>query len=643
MTEINRSDLQLPTLAQTSLIIAPALQAEPGPTPQPGATAVPVGPPASLQLGLKRASEQRPGDATYWLAVYVTDEAGWAVADGTEVVMSIQGGHLNQSRLRTRQGVATTRLEARSGQPVSVTAVAGSVQDTRQFTGREPRASNLIQRQRAAEQYGDRARAIVRARNAVRPAGPELAAENQTRRVRFSREQMLFHLKGRDRHLTDLESRQAPDRRLSVGFRLTDIRVGQQSLLAGQPELATEGNWVSYRVPGAGWQLLYEVGDAVVEQHFVFDETTPTGGDLVIEGRFQTRLQPQLLSDEAGIRFVPPGARADEVEALGYGPALVYDAAGRQLTAKLEQAGRRLRIIVPAAWLARAEFPVVVDPIIGPAAVVSDLLASANEAAIASDGSDFLTVWSWKGDLYGQRVTANGALSGPLLAISQADGDQREPDLVFNSSRNEYLAVWRDHRFGWSYNGLWAQRIDPDGQLLGPEMMLIPPVRKSAEKPALAVSGSGAYLLVWTDKSGGDKDLYGQMLEPGGAANGPILTLNDNTTRSQANGDVAYDEQENLFQVVWRDERNGASGEIYGQRVGVNGALLGGNQLLASDAGGKDLNQPAIEGHGGGQFLVTWALVHAGTDYDVQAIRVKAVDGQTEGGVLKIAAVSGEK
>ncbi len=420
---------------------------------------------------------------------------------------------------------------------------------------------------------------------------------------------------------------------MTLGFQLTGLWVGQQSLLGALARGASD-NWVTYQTAG-GWQLAYEVGEASVEQYFVFEKGTPTDGDLVIEGTFDTPLQPVFLSHEEGIRFeLPPGqAKIGEAISLGYGPARVSDAQGRQLTASLDLQGQQLQIIIPADWLAGAEFPIVVDPVIGPAELVNSLSGSVAHPAVASDGDSFLSVWGWQGDIYGQIVDPNGALSGSLITISQAAGYQEEPDVVYNPISDEYLVVWDDHRYGLTYDSLRGQRLSPTGQLVGAELDLTG-VRK-VNLPAVAVSSSGHYLVVWGDNFGTSWDILGQMLDSSGGISGAQLTLS-NATGAQDYADVAYDSQSGLFQVIWSDKRDNSAYDIYGQQVIASGTITGTNQQLAGSGDDKDLLWPVVASTGSGPFLVAWQREISNNNHDVHAQRVSASNGQTVGNALNI-------
>ena len=619
VADLEGPGLPNPVWAQAALIIT-----QPPPTPTPEPTPEPVGPPARLQLGIKERRDPAldPAEHGRWAAVYVVDADGLAVADGTAVTLTLQGGELAQSVLQTKDGVATVRFKTPRGQPFTLTATAGAIQESRQGPVSGPEAMPHIDHKRQDSRYGEATEAVIRARNAVRQEGAGWTAQNQTRRVEFSPDQTTFNLKLQNNTLRDETAQLPPDEHFTLGFQLTDVRVGRQSLHGGRLEMTASHNWVTYQASDDGWQMVYRVGDAALEQYFIFEKGTPIDGDLVIEGDFQTRLRPIFLSEAEGIRFVPPSRgqlRADQ-PSLGYGPALVEDALGRRLTAQMTLRGRNLQVRIPEGWLAQAEFPIVVDPVLGPAEVVAELQGEAGDPAVASDGTDMLTVWSWNGDIYAQRVDATGQLSGTLITLSQADGVQDSPQVIYNSVADEYLALWQDHRYGLSYSSVRARRIDPSsGQLLGTEIELLPQT-KAADYTDVAVSTAGDYVAVWADQAQGEYDLKGQMLSSSGVLSGTAVTIS-NGSGSQIYASVGYDSQEDVFLVAWGDDRSGAF-NVYSRRVTAGGTPLGSDQLLDSSSNAD--RWPDVAGNGSGQFLVVWQREVSGSDVDIRAIRVAA-------------------
>jgi len=414
-----------------------------------------------------------------------------------------------------------------------------------------------------------------------------------------------------------------------LAFVLDDVTVDGQSLYATGGQLRTLDNWLSYHPVGQHWTMMYEVNDATVEQYFIFDKGIPTRGDLVIEGRFITRLKPVYLSDEAGIVFIEPQVRTSRsTDALAYGSAKVTDAAGQQLTARMSLRGKRLRLTIPGDWLARAELPLTVDPVIGPAEMVTTAEAAVDSQTIASDGVNSLAVWSWKGDIYGQRIDANGVLTGTLLTINQADGVQDHPAITYNPQTHEYLVAWVDYRYSLSDRAIFVQRVAGDGTLSGNEVEAQSPAA-GANTPALAASANGNYLLIWKDQVGGTTthNIMAQLLDATAIPSGTVVSL-ETAGNIQEHPAVAYDSGQDIFQVVWTDKRAGPY-QIYGQRVTGSGILSGPNQVLGTGV------YPAIGANDSGYFLTTWNNTVTGAE-QVRGIYVSTSDGSLSGSELII-------
>ena len=266
-----------------------------------------VGPPAAVQVSLKYAPGQRAGQAerSFWVAVQVLDGAGYPVADKTEVQLSLSAGELADTRLHTRGGVALTKGRLPQGEPTppTLTVQAGEVQQTLSVDeGAEVGARSAPYKGRSRRAY-EGAETLAIARNRLNQQGSEAETENRVRRARFNAQGLDF----------DLKDNRPGGSASSLGLELTDLRVGQTGLLPKRWELRVEDNWVFYRPAGERdplWELAYAVTDETVQQYLRFEDL-PAAGDLIIEGRFQTALQPVFRGVEVGIHFVPPGNSRD--------------------------------------------------------------------------------------------------------------------------------------------------------------------------------------------------------------------------------------------------------------------------------------------------------------------------------------------
>ncbi|MDX1523092.1 MAG: PKD domain-containing protein, partial [Anaerolineae bacterium] len=248
------------TLTRTAYITAtePVSQPvppPPGPTPTltpPQIPSLAPGPPARIQISFKKSDKDKQKN---WVAIYVVDDQGRAVADGTEISLSIQGGTLDTTTLQTKGGTTTTRFEALPGQAVAITASAGAVQTSQQWSADVADPVPYLDRKKRDDRYGEEAEAIVAARNALQPEGADYVAENQIRTARFDQNQLTYRLKTQDATLVDVTDSKPDDERLNLGFRITDIRSGKTSLISQPAQRVVDNNWITYQDPAGLWQM----------------------------------------------------------------------------------------------------------------------------------------------------------------------------------------------------------------------------------------------------------------------------------------------------------------------------------------------------------------------------------------------------
>jgi hypothetical protein len=143
-----------------------------------------------------------------------------------------------------------------------------------------------------------------------------------------------------------------------------------------------DGNWITYE-HGAVRQLL-EAREAGIEQIFVIDRL-PGRGALQLSLAVKSELQAEDLGE--GVRFTGPQ------QAVHYGEAVAIDADGRRCAAPTAWRSGRIEIDVPAAFVATARLPLLIDPLV--AAVP---FASTSAANVYTDGHDI--VWDASSQRY---------------------------------------------------------------------------------------------------------------------------------------------------------------------------------------------------------------------------------------------------
>jgi hypothetical protein len=273
-------------------------------------------------------------------------------------------------------------------------------------------------------------------------------------------------------------------------------------------------------------------------------------------------------------------------------------------------------------------------------------LALQTAPAIAgSPGGTFFCAWedsrTGNPDIFGVALDSLGIPLGPNLRINDDLGtaDQRRP-AVAGVGADRYLVVWGDQRGGQSdIFGEW--RTATGGPIGGNITVSSDPVPGGSYQgePAIASNGAGRSLIVWLDgREGGSVfgatfDVYGQWLDGAGYPMGENFKINDTTgPQKNASPSVAADPSQG-FVVAWIDRRDAASdpGDVYVQRFGSDGSLLGSNVRVNDDPPGREQRLPRALSSPGGA-LVVWEDVRdlVTLDVNVEAARVP-YDGSPPG------------
>jgi hypothetical protein len=304
------------------------------------------------------------------------------------------------------------------------------------------------------------------------------------------------------------------------------------------------------------------------------------------------------------------------------GEMVVKDATGAELYRALPTIdGHRLTLTVPASVLARAVYPLTLDPTVGPEQPTSypipSSAANAQSApAVAWDGTNFLVVWadnrsspiydtccsSPTYDIYGARVNSAGSVLDPVgIPISTATDSQHFPAVAWNGTN--FLVVWQDFRSG-DYD-IYGARVSGSGGVLDAAGIPISTAASTQTSPAVAWNGTD-YLVVWQGPgiSGARVSGAGVVLDPVGI---PIST---------SGGAPAVAWNGTNFLVVW------TVGDIYGARVNSAGSVLDPVGIHISAAANAQ-SAPAVAWNGT-NFLVVWQDQRSDTYYDIYGARVSA-------------------
>ncbi len=211
------------------------------------------------------------------------------------------------------------------------------------------------------------------------------------------------------------------------------------------------------------------------------------------------------------------------------------------------------------------------------------------------------------GDIEAQVLTNGGLLDGINLRIQTGTFSAHHsfPDVAYNRSRNEYLAVWQSDVGDFDVLG---RRIQGVGTPMSPETITVSASAWDETMPAVAAmpttSNFGYYLVVSRiETPSGTSDLWGARVTGQGAAQPGFYVTNDPVL--QIRPAVAASEATDQFLVLWT-EPVGALGAVMGQRITLDGVQAGPASLYNAD----NADNGAAAAGAGDDFLVAFdALV----------------------------------
>ena len=244
----------------------------------------------------------------------------------------------------------------------------------------------------------------------------------------------------------------------------------------------------------------------------------------------------------------------------------------------------------------------------------------------------------YNGLSYALKVTLAPVPGSPIITWEH---DQIHPAVAYGSEAGQYLVVWEDHHWGWGDDwDIYGRRVRADGVTVGNPFGISWDGSEHRLAPDVAYNqANGEFLVVWEyEHSPTDHDIYARLVRQDGTlASGefPIATSGS----YESSPAVAYNPAANEYLIVW--EVRVGSGEfshhdIQARRLDGNGALVGGLIIVANSS--LDEAAPAVsDASSSNQYLVVWQEKQSGSGaYNIRGHRVSG-NGGLPGGKIAIA------
>ena len=246
---------------------------------------------------------------------------------------------------------------------------------------------------------------------------------------------------------------------------------------------------------------------------------------------------------------------------------------------------------------------------------ISDIPYLQGYPAIAynSTTDQYLAVWEdfrgdvgFGSDVYAQIVNSDSSMAGANFSITVVNDWQRSPKPAYNSVANKYLVVWQEE----SYDGkgdIYGRMVNANGTLSLAQFPIATAVEYQWNPDLVYNPITNQFLVVWQDDRmvPGDNDIYGQFVNADRTLSGNNFAISNPST-DQLLPSVAYNTTDNQYLVIWQDDRNPASdADIYGQVINGNGSLNGGNFAISTASANQDYPDIAYASSAN-RYLVVW-------------------------------------
>jgi hypothetical protein len=231
-----------------------------------------------------------------------------------------------------------------------------------------------------------------------------------------------------------------------------------------------------------------------------------------------------------------------------------------------------------------------------------DTVTNAVDPSIVFNGTEFAVAWSDgqydPAEIVLRRLNAAGQTLGLApTRITNVAGTATLPSLVHLGPGNGYAVAYNENNGGLV--NAWFQRISVNGAALGGRFQ-VNDGQGNANAPRLVALPDATYGITWYDTRDNNTEIYFAQLAANGIIDGPQVRV---TNTALASTLPAITLAQGGFMLSWTERLAADNDEIFAQRLGPAGALLGAPVRVSNALGGSFR---AAVAHDGNQLGLVW-------------------------------------
>lgn len=209
--------------------------------------------------------------------------------------------------------------------------------------------------------------------------------------------------------------------------------------------------------------------------------------------------------------------------------------------------------------------------------------------------------------VYGQQYDMSGAVVGSEFRINTYVPNYQDSSSVAALKDGGFIVVWGSYGQDGSAYGVFGQRFDADGNVVGGEFRANNYNTLSQEAPEVAGMPDGGFIITWASE-GQDGDGFGifaRRYDASGTALGGEFQVNTYTASNQSKPSVTA-LTDGSYVVIWQSEgQDGDATGIYGQHYDAAGNAIDGEFQVNTFTSSLQ-RDPHVSALQDGGFVVTW-------------------------------------